>query len=372
MKMRGFGSKRPTTSEPDDDDPSVGGGAADVQMVVLLWKNSRLLAPEAPFKVRWDKLLLLLTAYSALEFPLLWAYDIEPHAAHLVIDYLCDLFFWINLVVSARTSFLDELGMEIVTDAKVVMKRYAKSWLVIDAFAAFPLELFVGGATYMGSPTSPAAFSSLRLVRTVFRAFMVLFKPGTTLTKVRSKRLRGLAALALSTPARMHIPHSLWSPPTPCKQESKGTNTVLLRLERIGRLFVYFLFGTHWVGCIWWAIGVAELARLQTEQGVDPSTIVNYTKMDLKVNSWLERPNYKGLPLNPTMPLGARYLSGLYWAFTTLMKTSWIPGRTAWECFFAASVVFCGAILFAFILAAVSQVVTAASRTAFWLVRANP
>ena len=165
MKMRGFGSKRPTTSEPDDDDPSVGGGAADVQMVVLLWKNSRLLAPEAPFKVRWDKLLLLLTAYSALEFPLLWAYDIEPHAAHLVIDYLCDLFFWINLVVSARTSFLDDLGMEIVTDAKVVMKRYAKSWLVIDAFAAFPLELFVGGATYMGSPTSPAAFSSLRLVR---------------------------------------------------------------------------------------------------------------------------------------------------------------------------------------------------------------
>ena len=139
MKMRGFGSKRPTTSEPDDDDPSVGGGAADVQMVVLLWKNSRLLAPEAPFKVRWDKLLLLLTAYSALEFPLLWAYDIEPHAAHLVIDYLCDLFFWINLVVSARTSFLDDLGMEIVTDAKVVMKRYAKSWLVIDAFAAFPL-----------------------------------------------------------------------------------------------------------------------------------------------------------------------------------------------------------------------------------------
>ena len=111
--------------------------------------------------------------------------------------------------------------------------------------------------------------------------------------------------------ACVHHPHSGLLVPPPCKQESKGTNTVLLRLERIGRLFVYFLFGTHWVGCIWWAIGVAELARLQTEQGVDPSTIVNYTKMDLKVNSWLERPNYKGLPLNPTMPLGARYLSGL-------------------------------------------------------------
>ena len=79
------------------------------------------------------------------------------------------------------------------------------------------------------------------------------------------------------------------------------------------------------MGCIWWAIGVYEYeyGREAAASGVRLAAS--------STSSWLLRPNYRGLLLDPHMPLGHRYLSGLYWSLTTLMKASWIGAGSTLE-----------------------------------------
>ena len=80
--MRGWGPRRPTSVDTDGDDGGV--ESAQQQIQTMMWRNQKLIAPDARPKKRWDKLLLLFTMYSALEMPLLWAFSVVPHAAHLV------------------------------------------------------------------------------------------------------------------------------------------------------------------------------------------------------------------------------------------------------------------------------------------------
>jgi hypothetical protein len=75
------------------------------------------------------------------------------------------------------------------------------------------------------------------------------------------------------------------------------TNIVWIRLARIGRLFLFFLFLAHWIGCFWWALGVMELSE--------------YPNEDRLLGSWLHRPNFvRPRPaLSPPHPLSLSLLS---------------------------------------------------------------
>ena len=55
---------------------------ADAEVRRNMWKRKRLIPIDG--KQRWDTWILFLAAYSAFELPMLWAFTIKPHTAHLV------------------------------------------------------------------------------------------------------------------------------------------------------------------------------------------------------------------------------------------------------------------------------------------------
>ena len=238
------------------------------------------------------------------------ANQLHDHWAAQVIDYLLDVFFIFDIVASMRTAY--KVEGDWVLEPRVIALQYAKSpWLAIDLLSVFPLEVFSLGSGGTGSK----AFAVCRLPRWISRLFSSMFKPD------KAERAK-----------------------------TRTTNVVAIRIGRVVRMFTYFLFLAHWIGCFWWALGVSEM-------DLDRTFSSDYARK--KLNVWQLRPNKKSLELPLETPLGQRYLSSMYWALSTLMKTAWIPPGTTSEKLFAACVVFSGAILFAFILASVSAVVNA-------------
>ena len=52
-----------------------------------------------------------------------------------VIDYLLDGLFWIDILVSMRTSYYTREN-ELILDTSRIVKRYKKFWLPVDLMGA--------------------------------------------------------------------------------------------------------------------------------------------------------------------------------------------------------------------------------------------
>ena len=132
--------KRSAEDEADDPD-------ADIQRG--MWKNHKLLPPALPAKVRyWDPLLLICSLYFFVTLPLILCFGLQPsigwlvrarrrpllrpsrranqtHLPPQIFDYVLDALFWLDIFVSARTSFRHE-DNEIEMNPKVIFLRYAR------------------------------------------------------------------------------------------------------------------------------------------------------------------------------------------------------------------------------------------------------
>ena len=56
-----------------------------------------------------------------------------------MIDYLIDVYFLFDMVLSFRTTYHNE-DNELVLDVKLI-RRYLRSWFAIDLVAIIPFEL---------------------------------------------------------------------------------------------------------------------------------------------------------------------------------------------------------------------------------------
>lgn len=290
------------------------------EMIRFMWENSRLISPESLNKSRWDKLLFILALYFACIMPLYPCFGESPPVGLLVIDYLLDVLFMVDIGVTLRTSFFDQ-ERELVVDRKLILHRYLHSgWLVVDAASSFPFEMFAAAG---GESIGSAAFGVLRCAR-VARLFSMLRKPG--------KRSTGKII----------------------------TNVIASQMGRVGNLLGGFLVVAHWTACFWWAIGSSKTNMQHGECGEYVGSLDDFEMLIACQRStglgvaWLLRPGKGGLILHADSPFSQKYLSSLYWALSTLMKTAWIGPDTVAEKVFAGVIVTLGAMIFALLLGNIS------------------
>lgn len=268
-------------------------------MARQLWREKRLIPPtgeDTALRNLFNKFLMVCTVYTGFIVPLFACFQIGYHPVHLIVDYVIDLLFWAEMALIMRTAFLD-VNNDLVVNKKAIQINYARRRLYWDLAANSPWELFAMAAGH--SYTSPF-FSACRLLR-LLRFF----------------RLKKVAPAVLVDPS-----------------SSFG--------RRVVNMYPLII---HWVACIWWAIGSSGL-----RQGY-------VGKQDWEGgSSWLTRSSgpseshqYNPQTLQPTTGLDA-YLSALYWATATLIKTAWIAPSTAIEKVYATVVVSLGAIMFAIFL----------------------
>jgi len=201
----------PFSAEEEKNDPQV-------DIFRNLQKQKRLLPPDgSPYakkRTYWRRLLLILLLYDSLAMPFQCAFwdELEPSpyelpVAQCVLVYVIDILFWVDMAIRFRTTYVSSIeeGNELITDPKLIAKRYYRKGFVLDLVATVPIELF-------------AAFLGMRSL------------------EVHALRLNRLLRFT-----RIFTLH-----------------TAIFSLSRFKRLccfFSFFLVFAHWVGCSWWALG---------------------------------------------------------------------------------------------------------------------
>ena len=283
-------TKRSSVDDGDDD------ADADLAVARQLWKNEMLLPPlgeRTPLRNNFSKLLMFFTVYTGFFAPLNAGFKIAYHPVQLVIDYCIDVTFWADIVLTMRTAYYD-INNDLVVDKKVIRNAYVRRRLGWDVLANFPFELFALAAGHTSTSPTFAAWRTFRVLR-----FM------------RMKKVHQSNIIDVN-------------------------NSGALRLVKLYPMII------HWVACVWWAIGTSGLTNSSVK------------KLDWEGGtSWLLRPTFGALSLAPGgVPVTGvqAYLSALYWAAATLIKTAWIAPSTPVEKLYGCIIVSLGAIMFAVFL----------------------
>jgi hypothetical protein len=103
-----------------------------------------VLHPRSLFRQRWDTLLFAMLMYCAFVVPFRLGFDVTAKGFMLVWESLVDVWFLFDVVLNFRTGYLLDEENE---DSRVEMmpipiaKGYLKSWFLVDAVSAFPVQL---------------------------------------------------------------------------------------------------------------------------------------------------------------------------------------------------------------------------------------
>lgn len=109
----------------------------------------------------WDCFVGLLILYSVLIIPYRIGFQVDPTSGEFIFDSIVDCLFFIDIIASFNTSYIDTATEITVTDRKLIAINYLKLWFWIDLFSTIPIDTIINEA--MG--TNGSELSSLRLIK---------------------------------------------------------------------------------------------------------------------------------------------------------------------------------------------------------------
>ncbi|XP_067041117.1 potassium voltage-gated channel subfamily H member 6-like [Acropora muricata] len=258
-----------------------------------------LIRHDSIFKTVWDWFILALVIYTAVEVPFDVAFLVPARKSEAsisqfgslkslspiaVANLLVDLFFIIDIPINFRSAVIVKDTYEVITDAKRIAILYLKSWFLVDFVAAIPLEFMID-PQHERATTLTGLLKTARLLRLV-----------RVTRKIDRYSEYGVAAIFL--------------------------------------LMCLFTLTSHWLACVWHAIGQVEardntgwLAALADEIG---------------------KPiNESNLSSGPSLSI--RYISSLYFTLSSLTTVGFgnIAPSTNDEKIFGVFVMIMGALMYA-------------------------
>ena len=131
--------------------------------------ETRCLVPDSPWRAIWDVVICLAALVYWIWVLLIDAYGHERFNIPGLIscDVILTVLFLVDLMMCARTCFMQEVRLQ--DDPTIVLKHYAKTWMVPDFLAMVPFDLIL---TASGAPTAALVLRHLRLIKIVKIPFL--------------------------------------------------------------------------------------------------------------------------------------------------------------------------------------------------------
>ena len=128
-----------------------------------------LVHPLSAFMRRWDMITMWLLLYTAIWTPYEVAFVEEKRLSPMYFVNMCiNLAFFFDMILNFNLMYFDEKRLQMITDRKMIAKRYLKGFFIIDFISILPYDditLATG---------SKANLKILRIVRIVDRHAMPL------------------------------------------------------------------------------------------------------------------------------------------------------------------------------------------------------
>merc|ERR1719399_1007041 len=110
--------------------------------IVRCIDEQTLILPDRSWKLAWDVFLGVLIVYSVFVIPLRIGFGVEPVGLAEIFDITVDVLFGVDMIFTSRTAVQDGPDM-LIKDARTIMRRYLKSWFVVDLASTFPTDRVV-------------------------------------------------------------------------------------------------------------------------------------------------------------------------------------------------------------------------------------
>ncbi|CEF66356.1 Potassium voltage-gated channel subfamily H member 6 [Strongyloides ratti] len=267
----------------------------------------------SPFKAVWDWIILLLVIYTAIFTPYVAAFLLRESQNNgtrkgtsfteplEIIDLIVDIMFIVDIIINFRTTYVND-NDEVVSHPGKIAMHYFKGWFIIDLIAAVPFDLLLANNENdeVGTTTLIGLLKTARLLR---------------LVRVARKLDR---------------------------YSEYGAAVLLL-------LMATFALIAHWLACIWYAIGSAELANKEN------ITWLHHLSKHL---------NEPYISTNGTVPVGgpslkSRYVTSLYFTLSTITSIGFgnVSATTDSEKIFTIIMMILGSLMYASVFGNVSAII---------------
>ncbi|GBG34246.1 Potassium voltage-gated channel protein eag [Hondaea fermentalgiana] len=268
-----------------------------------------VILPHYRFQRIWELWIVVCVLWNAVLLPYHLAFAPNPNDQSetvSTIDGVIDICFIIDLFLNFATAYVDDWGT-LITDRREIGRSYLSHWFWVDLPATLPFELFV-------PPSEATAINMVKCIRLI------------RITKI----FKFLERFRFANSAR------------------------------IMRLFASLMLVCHWIGCLWFFIGVNTSTPCESwADYFDP------TLHDVRINgTWvfLDGPYPEGqtaycswLSLHrlgtDEAPVTSKYLKSVYWSVTTITSVGYgdvVPITDA-ETLFTIANMLLGAAIYAMI-----------------------
>ncbi|KAK3257131.1 hypothetical protein CYMTET_33771 [Cymbomonas tetramitiformis] len=106
-----------------------------------------LINPDSKYRRTWDMMLFLTLIYCAFAMPYNISFVPESKSFPLLmLDYITDAVFMLDLVLNFITMIKDKHG-NLITDPQEVAKKYVQTWFFVDLVATVPMETILKQST---------------------------------------------------------------------------------------------------------------------------------------------------------------------------------------------------------------------------------
>jgi hypothetical protein len=252
--------------------------------------DSFLVHPNDRRKVRWDLWLAFLIIYSIITVPFRIGFNAEATGIWLAIDIMVDIFFFLDMIVSFRTSFCNTAG-DYTWDPKIIAKNYLRGWFTIDFVSTFPIDQVAGAVIGGGETSTLRAIKLIRVLRLV--------------RLIKLVKLLNITELIEANEDIVPI--------------NTGVFSIFSMLAKV-------VFLAHLVACFWYMAGQASDGEgwVHSYFGDTDSKPQNWTDpaADFCAASACDsRPfpaNHTCVPTESTLTYTHRYTTALYWSITTM------------------------------------------------------
>jgi CRP-like cAMP-binding protein len=233
------------------------------------------------WKLFWDWIIIAIVCYTIFQVPMAAFYrpQLTAVVGLVVWDYIVDFIYLSDLILHFNSAFIDEWGAKI-TDRKLIRRRYMTTGIALDLISLIPLELIFGLSTGIG--LGSRGFACLRLIRLI-----------------RVQRMK--------------------------TSERLQSSIVLFRLLR---LLVALFVMVHWMGSLFFGIGVMQTAGN------------SYTG-----ERWVY---FYGIQ---DADLSTQYVNSVYWAVVTILTVGFgdITPHTNAEKLYTCFVIIAGSVFYAIV-----------------------